>query len=274
MPCPAAPQRVPLRLSASAYASLMACPYQFFSRRMLGLSEAEEVREALEKRDYGEFVHRILQRFHAEHPQLSGRPDEALAADLEAISRTVFAPEIEENFLEHAWLARWLECVPGYVAWQKAREAAGWFFAGGELVRERGLPLAGSGELVLHGRIDRLDRKADGSEAVLDYKTQNAQGLKRRLADPGEDVQLACYALLQGERVGEAAYIGLDGEKPVEMPLPDVQETARGQGARLAAAIDAVRAGAALPAHGVDAVCEWCEMRGLCRRDYHNQLQP
>ena len=271
MPRPAAPHRVPLRLSASAYASLMACPYQFFARRLLGLAEAEEVREALEKRDYGEFVHRILQRFHAAHAQLSGQPDAALAADLEATSREVFAPEIAENFLEHAWLARWLECVPGYIAWQKAREASGWRYAGGELVRERSLPLAG-GELLLHGRLDRLDRKADGSEAVLDYKTQDGQALKRRVADPGEDVQLACYALLQGEQVHEAAYVALDGEAPFSVPLTEVQGMARAQGARLAAAIDALRSGAALPAHGVDASCAWCEMRGLCRRDYHNQL--
>lgn len=271
MPRPAAPQRVPLRLSASAYASLMACPYQFFARRMLGLAEAEEVREALEKRDYGEFVHRILLRFHAVRPQLSGQPDEMLATELETISREVFAPEIEDNFLEHAWLARWLERVPGYISWQKSREAAGWRYAGGELVRERSLPVA-EGEAVLHGRLDRLDRRADGGEAVLDYKTQDAQGLKRRLADPGEDVQLACYVLLQGERVEEAGYVALEGTKPVELSLPEVQEMARAQGVRLAAAIDALRAGAALPAHGIDAACAWCEMRGLCRRDYHEEL--
>lgn len=269
MPRPAAPQRVPLRLSASAYASLMACPYQFFVRRMLGLAQAEEVREALEKRDYGESVHRILQRFHAAHPQISGRADEVLTAELEAISREVFAPEIEANFLEHAWLARWLDCVPGYIAWQKAREAAGWRHAGGELTREIALPLAGGGSLALHGRLDRIDRRADGAEAVLDYKTQDAQGLKRRLADAGEDVQLACYALLQGERVTEAAYLALDGEKPAELALPDVQGMAREQGERLAAAVAALRAGASLPAHGTQAVCEWCEARGLCRKDYH-----
>lgn len=275
MPRPAAPQRVPLRLSASAYASLMACPYQFFARRMLGLGEAEEVREALEKRDYGEFVHRILQRFHAVYAQLSGQPDEALADALEAISREIFAPEIAENFLEHAWLARWIECVPGYIAWQKTREAGGWCYAGGEQTRERGLSLAGGGELVLQGRLDRLDRRVDGSEAVLDYKTQDAQSLKRRLAEPLEDVQLACYALLQGERVIEAAYVAMDGKKPAELPLPEVQEMARAQGARLVAVIDALRNGAALPAHGVDAVCIWCEMRGLCRRDYHaDEAQP
>ena len=271
-PRPAAPQRVPLRLSPSAYASLMACPYQFHARRLLGLAEAEEVREALEKRDYGEFLHRILLRFHAAHPQLTGQADEALVADLEAISRQIFAPVIEENFLDHAWLARWLDRVPGYVAWQKAREAAGWRHAGGELARQIVLPLGDGGEMVLQGRLDRLDRRSDGSEAVLDYKTQDAQGLKRRLAEAGEDVQLACYVLLQGGRVGEAAYVALDGEKPVDVPLGEVQEMARAQGRRLAAAINALRAGAALPAHGMDAVCQWCEMRGLCRRDYHCEL--
>ncbi len=269
MPRPAAPQRVPLRLSASAYASLMACPYQFYARRMLGLGEAEEVRETLEKRDYGEFVHRILLRFHAAHAQLSGQADEALLADLEAVSREVFAPAIEENFLEHAWLSRWLKCMPGYIAWQKAREAGGWRYAGGELARAHVLSLADGGELVLQGRLDRLDRRADGSEAVLDYKTQDVQALKRRLAEPSEDVQLACYALLQGERVSEAAYVALDGEKPAGLPLPDVQGMARAQGARLVAIIDALRQGAALPAHGIDAACAWCEVRGVCRRDYH-----
>jgi len=274
MPRPAAPQRVPLRLPVSAYASLMACPYQFFVRRMLDLSEAEAVREALEKRDFGEFVHRILQRFHASHPRLSGLADDVLQAELEVLSRDVFAPEIEENFLEHAWLARWLNCVPAYLAWQKEREAAGWRYAGGELNREIALPLVGGGAVVLHGRLDRLDCRTDGAEAVLDYKTQDAQGLKRRLAEAGEDVQLACYALLQGERVGEAAYVAVDGEKPVEVPLAEVQDAARAQGARLATAIDALRAGAALPAHGTDSACERCEARGLCRKDYHLSPNP
>jgi len=267
MPRPRAPERVPRRFSPSAYASLMACPYQFFARRMLGLSEAEEVREALEKRDYGELVHRILQRFHAEHACLSGVADDALAADLEAISRQVFAQAIDENFFEHAWLTRWLACVPGYIAWQKAREAAGWRHVGGELVREIALSMAG-GELWLHGRLDRLDRRADGAEAVLDYKTQEVARLRRRLAEPGEDVQLACYVMLQGTQVGEAAYVALDGDKPAEAAFSEVQSAARAQAVRLTGLVQTLRDGAALPAHGT-AACEWCEMRGLCRRDYH-----
>jgi ATP-dependent helicase/nuclease subunit B len=45
---------------------------------------------------------------------------------------------------------------------------------------------------------------------------------------------------------------------------------ARAQAGRLAALVEALRDGAALPANGIDAVCDWCEMRGLCRRDYHS----
>jgi ATP-dependent helicase/nuclease subunit B len=32
--------------------------------------------------------------------------------------------------------------------------------------------------------------------------------------------------------------------------------------------LTAVRDGAGLPAHGAAGVCGYCEMRGLCRRDY------
>jgi ATP-dependent helicase/nuclease subunit B len=112
---------------------------------MLGLAEAEAVREALEKRDYGEFVHRILLRFHAAHPQLTRAGGRGAGGRPGSDQPEVFAPEIEENFLEHAWLARWLDRVPGYVAWQKAREAAGWRHVGGELARQIVLPLADAG---------------------------------------------------------------------------------------------------------------------------------
>lgn len=272
-PMPRAGQHVPPKLSPSAYASLLACPYQFFARRVLRLAEADTVREALEKRDYGEHVHRILQRFHAAFPLLSGLPEAELVSELESISRAVFAPAIEANFLEHAWLSRWIGRVPAYVAWQKEREAKGWRHAGAEQAREIALPLAKGGELHFAGRLDRLDRRADGSEAVLDYKAQDASKLRKRMEDPGEDVQLACYALLQGAEVSEAAYVSLDADPPAAVALPEVQAMARAQAGRLAALVDALRDGAALPANGIDAACEWCEMRGLCRRDYLNAEQ-
>ena len=60
------------------------------------------------------------------------------------------------------------------------------------------------------------------------------------------------------EREGVRA-VGLQG---------DIQALAEAVRARLAALIDALSAGAGLPAQGVEAVCEYCEARGLCRRNH------
>jgi len=55
---------VPQTVTAGAYQELMDCPYQFFAARCLHLAAPETIREALEKSDYGERVHRCLEAFH------------------------------------------------------------------------------------------------------------------------------------------------------------------------------------------------------------------
>jgi ATP-dependent helicase/nuclease subunit B len=47
--------------------------------------------------------------------------------------------------------------------------------------------------------------------------------------------------------------------------LDELSEATR---VRLATLYDALQNGAPLPAQGIDAVCQYCEVRGLCRRDY------
>ncbi len=270
MPAPGvAAHHLPQRISASAYASLVACPYQFYARRVLGLDEVEEVSEALEKRDYGQFVHLILQRFHGQFPLLSEQSDETLVASLEALTLAAFRRAIATNFLEHAWLMRWQAHIPDYLAWQREREAEGWRYEGGELARALPIPMEDGSSLTLHGRLDRLDRDSEGREAVLDYKTQSAQALRQRLNQGGDDVQLGVYTILQGEAVSQAAYVALDEQPVCTLALPDPQAMAQDQAERLVVTYSALRRGAAMPAHGIDKVCDYCEMRGLCRRDYH-----
>lgn len=267
-PAPIAPPALlPTAISASGYASLVACPYQYFARHVLRLAEQEEVRESLEKRDYGELVHRILQRFHALHPQLEGHFDDELVDALETISREVFAEAVERNFLETAWQLRWQARIPAYIGWQRRREAEGWRYYSAEVAVQRELPLASGAALRLHGRIDRLDGSSEHC-AVLDYKTQNRQRLRERLKDQDAGVQLAVYTVLQGEAVAEAAYVALDDEHIDALSLDDPQVQALAHRERLIAIFDVLHAGAGMPANGVDAVCTWCEMRGLCRRDY------
>lgn len=268
-PMPAASvAQLPAQLSPSALASLLNCPYQFYARYVLRLSELDELGEALEKRDFGELVHRILQAFHAEYPHLEGHDDATLVEALSRHTDAVFAPIIAANFLEHAWRMRWRSRLAAYVAWQRAREQQGWRVLpeGSEAARSRPLILPDGGELKLRGRLDRVDTNGEAI-AVLDYKTRPLDALKRQVAD-ADDVQLAFYALLCGEHVKAAAYVSLDDDRVEDVAVDDPQAAAQALEARIADLFTRLRAGAGMPAHGAEASCAHCEMRGLCRRDW------
>ncbi|MDD2775574.1 MAG: PD-(D/E)XK nuclease family protein [Gallionella sp.] len=251
--------RLPPRISPSGYNSLVACPYQFYARYVLHLNDLEEVRETLDKRDYGTWVHKILQLFHAEIPLLLNASADIAEATLQRISREVFAQALAEDYLAHAWLLRWEKLIPTYLNWQREQETAGWRYA----AAEQGMEFTVDEQLVLRGRIDRFDTDADGAICVLDYKTQSATSLKAKLALAGEDVQLACYALAKD--ASHAAFVSLDGEK-VSSIAPDeaIPDLAALNLARLQTVFAQMRSGTPLPAHG--RVCDYCEMKGLCRR--------
>jgi ATP-dependent helicase/nuclease subunit B len=266
----AAAELIPQRVSVSGYASLVACPYRFFARHVLGLGEMDEVSEDIDKSDYGALVHRVLERFHARHPALAEVPEDVALAALQDCVAEVFAPAVEDNFLAIGWRLRWEKQLPAYLDWQRQREAAGWRWAQAETRVSRMLPLEGSERVELYGRIDRIDtlQGTAGEAGLLDYKTQTAKAIRDRLAD---DLQLPVYALLHGG-AAQAAYVALDDESIVAVSAGaeqgDLAAAAQAQGRRLQAAFKAMRAGAKLPAHGVDSVCRWCEMSGLCRKDH------
>jgi len=137
-------------------------------------------------------------------------------------------------------------------------------------------------ELVLRGRIDRVDRQGAAS-LLLDYKTGSVQGLKNKVAQPLEDTQLAVYAALMRDEPSPGAprpplrahYLALDDSRGIAMiEHPDVEDSAaqliEGVGRDL---LDA-HGGAALPALGEGVACGFCEMRGLCRRDDWSEAAP
>ena len=262
MPAPSVLRtHVPSRISPSGYNSLVACPYQFYARHILRLNDLDEVRESVEKRDFGEWAHEILHRFHQQFSVLGEHARSELEEALQRISREVFAPTVERDYLARAWLLRWQQAVPTYLDAQLKNEAEGWRYQNGEVPFE--MPL--TDELTLHGRIDRVDVRAEGVVRVLDYKMTDATRLRNKLKEAGEDVQLACYASVY--EADEAAFISIEKNKVVSVvPPQDVAELAQANITRLLAVFDQMRAGAALPAHGVDEACQYCEMRGLCRK--------
>jgi len=268
------PERLPRTLSATAHQQLIDCPYRFFAAQCLGLTPPEALREALEKSDYGERVHRCLEAFHGSVPGLPGpfgkrltqETREEARALLEEISIRVFARDLEDNFLHRGWLHRWQARIPDYLEWQMKRERQ-WHPEAVELRVERQEWRPG---LNLKGRLDRLDRSPAGI-GVVDYKTGRsaAQGD----VEAGEAVQLPFYALLAEEYceapVAEVAYLALDGERvrsPATLAGPQLAELSSEIGQRLAQLFTEMEAGKPLPAWGEAQVCRYCELEGICRR--------
>jgi ATP-dependent helicase/nuclease subunit B len=264
-PAPPAPNALPPSLSASAVEALRDCPYRFFARVQLGLAEIPELEAALEKRDYGTWLHAVLHRFHEER----GVPQ---PLELEVDALLALADQLQqEQGLDAAELLPYRTALerlaPLYVEWLHERDVEGWGWAEGETKRDLHPPaLAGTG---LHGRIDRIDRLG-GTLQLIDYKTGSAADLKKKVKTPLEDTQLAFYAALaRGDRALLAIYLALDErDGPQAIEHADIETSAQALVEGLAQDLAKIRAGAGLAALGEGRLCERCEARALCRRDH------
>ncbi len=271
------PGLVPHTVSASAHQSLLDCPYQYYARYGLRLSLVEEFREQLEKREYGERVHRILQAFHIGVAGLPGPFSERLApqtlsaaqAMLAAITEAVFAPDIARSPLARGWSMRWQAMIAPYLHWQLKREER-FTPAAGELPRERALT-EGEVTVSLSARIDRIDHSAHGC-GIIDYKTGRVPKLHEVVA--GEQVQLPFYGLVVPQPAIEARYLELDGPRVrdgIALEGEALQTLSEQVRIRLLATQRALRMGTGLPAWGDDTTCARCSMQGLCRREMWHQ---
>jgi ATP-dependent helicase/nuclease subunit B len=285
-PRPAPGPALPQSWSASAVEALRQCPYRFFSRAVLQLSEAEELDDDADKRDAGRWLHATLERFHVARGALRRSTDDDVAALLAQGHETLAALVRQHHVSEEAMLpfaAAWPSLAARYVHWLHDAEANGWSFEAAEqridMAAVEGQPLR------LHGRIDRIDVRRDGDAVwLIDYKTNSKDALRAKVRQPLEDTQLAVYAALEGARDGghreiRASYLALDDDEAVcEVEHPDVQHSAQRLLVELAQERRRIEAGAPLLALGQSPVCDTCEARGLCRRDHwaepNEELKP
>ncbi len=266
---PCAPALLPAQLSASGYQRLLGCPYAFFASHMLGLAAWNEFSDLPEKRDYGNWLHGILHQYH-EALQTTPNADNAdKAALLAHISTQRFEQELQHSAAALGYWVRWQKVMPAYLAWAAEHETQGWHYWAGEQQYQRLLEWEG-GQILLRGRIDRIDQQTNGEQAVLDYKTSNQAALKKKLA--GEDPQLAFYGLLaktsQASQASQASLIALEAtkQKIAAVPADNFENRVQQLEQHILHSMQALQQGAALPANGVDTVCQYCDMGGLCRK--------
>ena len=250
-------------LSASSYEMLRACPYRFFALRQLGLQEDGELDVELDKRDWGNWLHATLRAFHE---ALRAAPQaDRLALIAAAAEQTTQAQGLHDapgEFMPFA--AAWPALRDAYLQWLAGHEAGGAVFEAAEQRID-----TACGELRLRGSIDRIDRLPDGTQLLIDYKTESQDKTAKRVQAGGEDTQLPFYALLSGADTPRAGYLNLAERKPPRLfDLTDLPGLAAQLHEGMAHDVQRIAAGAPLPALGEGSVCDWCAARGLCRKDF------
>ena len=153
-PRPSAAQRN-VELSVTTLDRLRSDPYQFYALKILRLGELDLLEAAPTVAWQGTLAHKILEDWHEGKGSLEGLADIHLAAmAAHPLMRALWRPR----------LLKALQWVEDEIAADPARVPVLWEKDG--TIEYRGL--------VIKGKADRIDRLADGTLAVVDYKTGGA----------------------------------------------------------------------------------------------------
>lgn len=279
---------MPTRMSPSAYRALRACPYQYYVHRLLGLRKHKDLDEGPDASVIGQILHQILRNFfqelkstqaHASHKMQDPQyRSEWMNIRLHAISEQGFARLVEGDQRVLGYLRDWQKQIPSFVQWQLQREAEGWQFHDAE--RKLGFEFFFQDEhhqlhsIVMEGYADRIDRKADASFAILDYKHQSREKVVERSERRMDDPQLLLYAkaLMSEGPIEQLDWVALKmnpkkkSASDRSVAISDIPEALEELDAQLHRDLSAVWSGHAMRAFAPDSTCRYCEARGICRK--------
>ena len=208
-------ERRPTGLSVTRIETWIRDPYAIYAEAVLGLDEVDPIGGELEAADWGNFVHNILATFVADW---NGR------ASPEARRRLIALAEERlvdfEAFPEV--VALWRPKFARIADFVLQHEAARTPLLAGREVEIRGewrFPSGRPEPFLLTGRADRIDRMADGTIAIVDYKTGAPPSKKqvRAVLAPQLPLEAAMVRLggfgepLKGKPISELAYVKLGG---------------------------------------------------------------
>jgi len=193
-PRPTAEQR-PERISVTQVDRLKADPFAFYAQAILKLRSIDPVDADHTARWKGEAVHKALQDW-LQH-------DECDPAKLRPRAERLLGDEAIHPMLRALWAPRLLEAIDWIAAMERDNQADGRRPLAAELTGET--PLGG---VIVQGRVDRIDRLADGALAIIDYKT--GQPPTQKAVTEGFALQLGLLGLIG--RAGGFAGVSGDPE--------------------------------------------------------------
>lgn len=238
---PRSPPSSPDRMPVTSFRDYLASPYLYYLRHVLRISEISDASSELDAGGFGDLIHTCLGAF--------GRSEVAGSADAEAIERYL-AAELDQTLLSKfgstppaAILVQRANArgrLRAFARWQVAHAAEGWSIERVEWSPSQreltdstspspttpsthsrtstssGVPFDVDGkDVLLIGRIDRIDRHRDGRVLLLDYKTAKDAKSPEKVHQAGRsserrwvDLQLPLYRRLAMSVAGVDASVG------------------------------------------------------------------
>jgi ATP-dependent helicase/nuclease subunit B len=218
-PAPTPPRAArPLKLSVTAIEDWLRDPYTIYAKHILKLNPLDPVDMPLSAADRGSAIHEALGEFTQTFS--ATLPDDP-ARTLRSVGEKYFATLMERPEARALWWPRFLRIAAWFADWEIARRTDV-AKIDAEIRGEIPIPLDNARTFVLSARADRIERRHDGTFAILDYKTgQPPTGKQVRM---GLSPQLTLEAAIlreggfenipAGSSVGELAYIRLSGNNP------------------------------------------------------------
>ena len=205
-PCPPVALR-PRKLSVTEIETWLRDPYAIYARHVLKLNALKPIDEATDAADYGTLVHAGMRLFLEQYD--TRWPPGAAGHLRRAMARALAEAGLREALA--AWWAPRLDRIADWVAEIETAHRAVHRIAAikPEVKGTSELPRDG-GRFALVGRADRIERRADGALAILDYKTGTPPSQKE--VDAGLAPQLLLEAAMAEAGAFGAGLVGQAGE--------------------------------------------------------------
>ena len=205
-------------MSVTAIEDWLRDPYTIYARYILRLDALDPVDMPLSAADRGSAIHDALGEFTKSFANTL--PDDP-AHVLGGIGEKYFLPLMERPEARALWWPRFLRIAQWFAAWEIARRGDIQTI-NAEIRGEIAIALDHERSFILSARADRIERRRDGSFAILDYKTgqpptgkQVRMGLSPQLTLEAAILREGGFAGIAADSsVGELAYVRLSGNNP------------------------------------------------------------
>lgn len=224
----------PKHFSVTEVGKLMQDPYAIYAKRILKLSALEDLDAPVGAADRGNFIHEALEKFVSEFDTI---PPQQRVARLLDIGQDALGADWDRDTVWAFWWPRFERAAVQFVAEETQRRTVAT-----PILMEQKAQYEMPGGAVLNAKPDRIDRRADGSTNIIDYKTGALpkkkdvaaglapqlplQGVMARRGAFGQDVPQLVRDLVYVPVTGRAG--GEDTSKPLEEAKKLIDEAEAG----------------------------------------------